>query len=98
MSITLIPGLLTILFTVIVTFLLTFFLASISAKKAFEDMLNKGIKQHSVIYHKDTKPMKEYILEHEKNCLVGEDVKNIKIGIAFIVGKFDGDPHKMGLL
>ena len=98
MSINLIPGLFTILFSVIITFLLTFFLTSISTKKVLEEMLNKGIKQHSVIYHKDTKPVKEYILEHEKNCLIGEDVKNIKIGIAFIVGKFDGDPHKMGLL
>ena len=93
-----IPSVATIVFSIVITFLVTFFFTSISTKKALEKLIKKESIQHSLIYHKDIKPVKEYILEHEKTCIIGKDVANIKVGIAFIVGKFDGDPHKMGLL
>jgi len=95
-------NLLTIILTTIVsisiTFLLTFFFTNISSKNITEKIAIKEVKQHVLINHKDSKTAKEYIFEHEKNCSATKELAKLKIGMIFIVGKLDGDPHEMGLM
>jgi hypothetical protein len=85
--------------TIVITYLATSIIQRSEARAAMKEQIDK----HLAVYHKDD--IEQIIKKHLENCgaskhmeALQEEIVTIKIALAFLVVKQNGNPKEIGLI